>query len=119
MNLMTLKEARQMAYENRRMPVVPHSACNGMVILDDRVRELEADIKTAGIQNSVLCKRLQEAQAEIKRLHGELNRCTERGTAAEARVQELEEVVKEQVETAYRAGIENMTYEYMKYLEAK
>ena len=52
------------------------------------------------------------------------------GLKAEARVQELEEALKEQVEIAYRAGvedgwenpdgnIENMTYEYMKYLEVK
>ena len=49
---------------------------------------------------------------------------------AKIRVQELEDALKEQVEIAYRAGIEdgwenpdgnieNMTYEYLRYLEAK
>ncbi len=71
MNLMTLKEARQMAYENRRMPVVPHSACNGMVILDDRVAELEADVSrlaTMSIkkntENSSLILKVTELEAQ-------------------------------------------------------
>ncbi len=109
---MNLKEAHEMAEDFRTgwqyMAYRPDIE-TAMVILDDRVAELEADIKTAGIQNSALCERLQEA---------------------EARIQELEDALKEQVEIAYRAGvedgwtnpdgnIENMTYEYMKYQEAK
>ncbi len=44
------------------------------IVLDNRVEELEADIKTAGIQNSVLCNRLQEAQARIRDLEAQLQK---------------------------------------------
>ena len=83
---------------------------------------------------------LEEAKTRIKKLGAEnmtlfqdvCDRENWKADAEELKAQrdKQEDVMKEQVEIAYRAGIEdgwmnpegnmeNMTYEYMKYLEAK
>ena len=61
---------------------------------DREIAELERMLKTQTYNYEVDYKKWQketeEDEAEIERLHGNLNDCTERGTGAEAKVKQLE-----------------------------
>ena len=116
----TLKEVHEIAEKLHKGKTAIHLnvAIDAAIILANRVEELEAEAKE---QKYVLRRaRYTHKNRLIKQIE----------QRTEARVQELEDALKEQVEIAYRAGIEdgwenpdgnieNMAYEYLRYLEAK
>ena len=95
-------------------------------VVDDLKRavfNLRTEIESKGKKHASLIKMASKNLAQLCKQAGHI-------TELEKQRDELEDTLKEQVETAYRAGIEdgwmnpegnmdNMTYEYMKYLEAK
>ncbi len=122
---MTQKKAHEVAEELREETTVIYLDVvrEAALILDYRVVELEAETERLNDEKT-------ERAIVLHTFKNRVDNAEERIREFEAQRDKQDDVMKEQVEIAYRAGIEdgwmnpegnmdNMTYEYMKYLEAK